>query len=312
MNVNNLHCIDLDQPQLQGFRRFISAWLIKDPNFSAVVDPGPLSTIPELVKQLRRHGVDRLDYVLLTHIHIDHAGGCGELLKYFPQAQVICHDEGIRHMVEPAQLWQGSLKVLGEMAQIYGEIVAVAADRIHFMTQIQGTGIRVHKTPGHAPHHLCFQYQEVLFGGEVCGVHSPLTDTSVGIYMRPATPPRFILDVAIDSLDRMIALAPKALVIGHYGLVEPALDYLKMGRQQLFLWLQGVASTADFSGAAREQAIYDWLIAHDPLFQRIEHLDADIMARERYFMGNSLRGMLDYFSGLSAHEQAALATGKTK
>ncbi|MEA3465996.1 MAG: MBL fold metallo-hydrolase [Thermodesulfobacteriota bacterium] len=300
MNITNLHCIDLDQPALEGFRRFISSWLIQEPMFTALIDPGPLSTIPLLVNALRKKGVDKLDYILLTHIHIDHAGGTGELLKYFPAAQVICHPDGIHHMVSPEKLWQGSKQVLGEMAEAYGEIIPLPADKISYVEHVGNTGIRVYKTPGHAAHHMCFMYDDLLLGGEVCGVHSEIAH---GIYMRPATPPRFILNVAIESIDRMIALQPRYMVIGHHGLVEPAIDYLNIGRKQLNLWVQAIAVTANSANDAREQAIFDWLITHDEIFKNIDQLDADIYARERYFMGNSLRGMIGYFDSLTAQQQ---------
>jgi len=303
MNTDHLHCFDLDQPQLEGFRRFISSWLLQEDHFTALIDPGPLSTIPFLVNGLREKGINSLDYILLTHIHIDHAGGTGELLKYFPMAQVICHPDGIRHMVSPEKLWQGSLQVLGEMAEIYGEIISVDADKIHFTDQIADTGIEVYKTPGHASHHLCFKYDDLLIGGEICGVHSLVDD---GIYMRPATPPKFMQQVAIDSIDRMIALNPRYLIIAHHGLVEPATSYLMIGRQQLVLWVQAVAVTANCDPKTRQQAIYEWLLERDEVFKRIDQLDSDLYARERYFMGNSLRGMIDYFDHLPPDQQRAL------
>ncbi|MDY0191379.1 MAG: MBL fold metallo-hydrolase [Desulfuromonas sp.] len=300
MNLDNIHCIDLDQPQLPGFRQFISAWLIAEEHFSAVVDPGPLSTIPVLIQAMQAKGIKHLDYILLTHIHIDHAGGTGELLKYFPEAQVICHPDGITHMIAPQKLWQGSLQVLGDMAQIYGKIIAVSAKNISFSPKVGDTGIEVYKTPGHAAHHQCFKYADLLFGGEVCGVTSAV---ATGIYMRPATPPRFMLPIALDSIDRMIALKPLHLVIAHYGLVKPALEYLRTGRKQLILWLQAVAATYNVASADREQAFFDWLIEHDVNFSNITQLDEDIRQRELRFLGNTLRGMLGYYRSLDAHQQ---------
>ena len=89
MNLASLHCIDLDLPDLTGFRKFLSAWLYVSDVLTFVVDPGPLSTIPHLKRELRRHGVKRLDYILLTHIHIDHAGGSGALRDSYPEAIVV-------------------------------------------------------------------------------------------------------------------------------------------------------------------------------------------------------------------------------
>ena len=291
MNLKNLSCIDLDEPRLEGFSQFISAWLYQGEKFNFLVDPGPLSTIPHLLDELKKRGVKHLDYILLTHIHIDHAGGTGELLKSFPEALVICHPQGIKHMVEPEKLWQGSLKVLGYMAEVYGEIIPVPAANIIYSEEIGDTGIRTFLTPGHAQHHLCFLFSDLLFAGEVVGVRSPVAS---GIYMRPATPPRFMLDIALDSIDRMIKLAPRYLVIAHYGLVEPALEYLKIGRNQLNLWVAGIKETGTEGDAQAEERFFEWLLEHDLNYRRIKELPPDIYARERYFLGNTMRGMSGY------------------
>ncbi|BDV44637.1 MBL fold metallo-hydrolase [Geotalea uraniireducens] len=304
MNLQQLSCIDLDQPTLEGFRQFISSWLYRGDGFTLLVDPGPLSTIPRLTAELRRRGVTRLDYVLLTHIHIDHAGGTGALLREYPDATVVCHPDGIRHLVAPAKLWEGSRKVLGPLADAYGEIVPVPAERIGFAETVGATGVRTFLTPGHAQHHCSYLLDDLLFGGEVAGVRCPLAD---GIFMRPATPPRFILQVALDSLDRMIALAPRAMVFAHYGLVETALDHLRLARRQLTLWVKGVAATAAADPAGREAALVAWLLEHDAQYRNVSRLPADIQARERYFLGNTLRGMIEYVDTLSAAERQALA-----
>ena len=295
-------CIDLDLPSQPGFRKFISSWLYRDAGLSFLVDPGPLATIPHLLAELRRLGVAHLDYILLTHIHIDHAGGAGALLAAFPEAQVICHPEGIPHLVAPEKLWQGTLKVLGPLAAAYGEIVAVPTGRIAFQEEIGPC--RVWMTPGHAQHHLSFQFGDLLFAGEVAGVHYPLAS---GIFMRPATPPRFLLAVAQESLAKLIALQPHRLVFAHYGLVHDAGKYLHIARAQLDLWVRGVAATAATAPEGREGAILAWLLEHDEYYCNVEQLPEDIRARERYFLGNSLRGMIEYVDGLTEAERKNLA-----
>lgn len=303
MNLNNLVCIDLDQPSLEGFRKFISAWLYRGDGFTLLVDPGPLSTIPHLLIELQRQAIESLDYVLLTHIHIDHAGGTGALLRAFPEARVICHPEGIRHLVAPEKLWQGSRKVLGRLAETYGEIVPVPTARIGFEERIDESGVRAFLTPGHAQHHCCYLLDDLLFGGEVAGVRSEVPE---GIYMRPATPPRFMLEVALDSVDRMIALAPRRMVFAHYGLVDKALEHLQIGRRQLRFWVQGAAANAAVDESRREEALFVWLLERDEIYRNIKQLPPDIYARERIFLGNTLRGMLEYVEGLTARERQSL------
>ncbi|HKL27090.1 MAG TPA: MBL fold metallo-hydrolase [Desulfuromonadales bacterium] len=303
MDRRNLTCIDLDQPDHEGFRRFISSWLYRDKRLGFLVDPGPLSTIPHLLAELDKAGVERLDLILLTHIHIDHAGGTGALLDRYPEAKVVCHPDGIPHMIDPAQLWQGSLKVLGDLARTFGEIIPVAAGRIGCAELLAGTGLRMHRTPGHAPHHVCYQMEDLLFGGEVAGVRAEVPQ---GIYMRPATPPRFVLEVAVDSLERMLALEPRSLIIAHHGLVEPASDYLRIARGQLQLWVRGVIETASKDTADSEQELFDWLLGQDRHFRNFEQLPADIQARERYFFGNTCRGLQDYADRLSSWQKQGM------
>lgn len=306
MNLNNLTCIDLDLPTLEGFRKFISSWLYLGDGFTLLVDPGPLSTIPHLCAELRRRGVNRLDYVLLTHIHIDHAGGTGALLKEYPDATVICHGEGIRHMVAPQKLWDGSRKVLGAVAEAYGEIVPVPEERIRFEESVGQTGIRTFLTPGHAPHHVSYLLDDFLFAGEVAGVRC---DLEGGIYMRPATPPRFILEVALESLDRVIGLAPRSMAFAHYGMVEDAAQHLQIARRQLLLWVRGVAETSQVEPARREEVLSAWLQERDEQYRNIVRLPGDIQLRERNFFGNTVRGMVEYVDNLSPEARRALPEG---
>lgn len=303
MTASELLCIDLDQPTLPGFRRFISAWLWQGVGLTLLVDPGPASTIPHLLETLRSNGVKRIDQILLTHIHIDHAGGAGALLDAYPEATVICHPDGIAHMVDPEKLWQGSLKVLGKTAEAYGAIVPVPAEKIAFAAQLAGGRVSAYRTPGHAPHHCCYLVDDLLFAGEVAGVRG---DAGNGIYMRPATPPRFVLDVALDSVDRMLQLQPKRMVFAHHGLVDDAMTHLRIGRWQLQLWVQGVATLIDLPTEQRGAALQNWLYAHDPVFARGVGLPGDLKNREQEFFGNTLRGMVDYVQSLSESERCAL------
>lgn len=287
----------------EGFRKFVSCWLYHTAELTFVVDPGPLSTMPHLLGELRQLQVTAIDYILLTHIHIDHAGGTGALLQEFPQARVICHPLGRSHLINPENLWRGSQKVLGELARIYGEILPVPAANIGFTEQLSDSGIKVFQTPGHAQHHCCYLLGNLLFGGEIAGVHAAV---ATGIYMRPATPPRFILEVAVTSLQRMIELQPRYLVIAHYGLVEPAVQYLQIGLKQLNLWVKGIAEQYDKNQQLDEAEIFHWLQQHDENYRLQYQLDDDIRSRERYFLGNTMRGMAEYVESLAPAERQKL------
>ncbi len=288
----NLYLMDLEQ-SMTGFRSFISAWLYQSETLTFLVDPGPLNSVQKLIETLKTLDVKRIDYILLTHIHIDHAGGTGRLLEVYPDAIVICHPGGIEHMINPGKLWLGSLKVLGEIAEVYGEIQPVPKEAIHFQQEINTGGqlIRATETPGHALHHLCFSFREFLFAGEVAGVNYVMDEN---IYARPATPPRFKLEISLASLDKAIALAPDVICFGHYGYRKDALTAMKSARQQLILWTETVREEL-FQGPENLKArVIRTLKSKDPTFANLELVDPDIRIREEYFIGNSIRGMQEY------------------
>lgn len=303
MSVDRDILIDLDLPRMAGFRRFISSWVVQRNGVTLLVDPGPLSTIPHLLGELRRHDIGQIDHVLLTHIHIDHAGGTGALLAEFPEARVLCHPDGIRHLVSPDKLWEGSRKVLGTLAEIYGEIVPVPEDRIGFCREIPAANVTVHETPGHAPHHLSFLIGDLLFAGEVAGVRCDLAE---GIFMRPATPPRFNLDIALSSLDRVTALAPRRMAFAHYGLVDDAEKYLRIARQQLSLWVRGISLWCREGENRRNEVLIQWLRDNDPYYRTVALLPADIQEREAYFLGNTVKGMEEYVMSLSDEDRSRI------
>ena len=174
-----LYLVDLDLP-LKGFRQFISCWIVRRNGKTIVVDPGPPSTIPVLLDAFKLLNITTLDLILLTHIHLDHAGGTGHLVEHFPQTPVCCHPIGIPHLAEPQKLWDGSLKVLGEIAQAYGAPRAVPADNLFYIKENQPNSFQVKsiETPGHASHHVCYVLDELLFAGEVAGVLLPVQSGS--------------------------------------------------------------------------------------------------------------------------------------
>ncbi|MBN1825398.1 MAG: MBL fold metallo-hydrolase [Candidatus Eisenbacteria bacterium] len=300
MNRPEFTLIDLDQEELEGHRLFLGCWLYRTPDLVFLVDPGPASSAEKLVEELRAEGVRRLDAVLLTHIHIDHAGGTGHLLRSFPEARVYCHESGRRHLVDPARLWKGSRAVLGRVAGVYGAPSPVPEANLIDEAAVERLGVRVMPTPGHAPHHVSFVCGDALLVGEAIGTHCPLPGRRDDqVYLRPATPPRFFLDQAVASIDSLLALdpAPERILFAHYGERGEAAELLEAGREQLRWWTSVVAELAAVSEENLEERAHFRLLEEDPLYANFPALDEDIQGRERLYAGHTIQGMLGCLHG---------------
>jgi len=290
--MKNLYLVDLDQPA-EGFRNFISSWIFISGNCTVVVDPGPRSSIPTLVDALKRQGVKKVDYILLTHIHIDHAGGAGLLLKHYPDAQVICHPEGIRHMINPDRLWEGSRKALGKLAEMYGEIAPISEKNIEYRDHIEAGEIVIDalKTPGHAPHNLCYRAGDILFAGDAIGVTYPLKN---GFYLRLATPPVFIYEVYRDSLKKAASLGVSHICFAHYGCRHDAENVFDTAFSQVDNWLAAVTKHYCPDNELSDEDIFGELLKNDQGMAYYHALPEDVQNRERYLALNSIRGLKDY------------------
>lgn len=294
-----LTLIDLDQSGLQGYRRFISCWLSQGQGPTFIVDPGPGNTAPHLVARLQELGVARLDLILLTHIHLDHGGAARQLLDAFPDARIVCHRKAREHLIAPERLWQGSQQVLGDMAERYGQPLPVPEAALATYQDAADVGIDIVETPGHAPHHLSFLHHGTLFVGEAAGTFQALEGGRW--YLRPATPPRFKLEVALKSLDRLLALdpVPERLAFAHHGLLEGRVtELLRRSREQLRRWVDTVRDSRAHAPEAGFDALVDDVVSRlrgsDPFFGHGHLLASDIAVREQDFTRQTLRGMVQY------------------
>ena len=290
-----LYLVDLDVPQLTGFHQFISSWIYTRQETTLIVDPGPPSTIPVLLDALDFLNIKKVDYLLLTHIHPDHGGGAGHLVRAFPDLPVLCHPKGIPHLADPEKLWQGSLKVLGDVARAYGEMVPLPAENMGFERRFRvgPFEIEVVETPGHAAHHLSFLIDGLLFAAELAGVSIA---AGAGFFQRPATPPRFIYEVYKNSLKTAAALGAQQLCLGHYGVRGDPNVFFESAEHQLERWLETVHTHMRAAAPYNEQNVFEELLQSDPLMEYFKTLPADVQQRERYFSLNSLRGMYGYLS----------------
>ena len=279
-------------PPIRGFTGFISAWLYRG-STTWLIDVGPSACASDLLLALQHLDVRQLDAILLTHIHLDHAGAIGEIAEAFPRAPIICHQAAIPHLVDPSRLWDGTKKVLGSMALSYGPIKPVADNRLQEADRFEAESIKPIITPGHAAHHVSYQSEKYLFAGETGGVFIALPENR--FYLRPATPPKFFLDAALQSVDALIACHPQMICYGHYGAHPDAVEMLHIHRRQLQFWEQLLRAEKDkFNAAERDSKCLELLVREDRLMRNFDQLPADIQAREKYFLTNSINGYLGY------------------
>jgi len=288
----DLSLIQLDQ-NLTGFTSFIGAWLYQDSEVTFLVDVGPAATVPVLLTALSELSVTNLDVILLTHIHIDHAGGTGDLIQKYPETPVVCHQSGIKHLADPAKLWEGSKKTLKETALAYGPISPVPEDLLQDAAEFNRYNIQPILTPGHASHHVSYLFNEILFAGEAGGVYTQLDQNAY--FLRPATPPRYIYETSLESLNKLLATPHKILCYGHFGATPNTPSLLEKHKNQLDCWLNTLSTVAAKARASsRLEEAFDKLLRQDPLLHTWEDLPATIQQREKSFMMNSIRGFLGY------------------
>ncbi|WP_045737688.1 MBL fold metallo-hydrolase [Xanthomonas sp. MUS 060] len=226
----SIHLVDT------GFQRaqFDAAYLMVEQGRGAFVDCGTSHAVPVLLHALECAGLapDAVDWLILTHVHLDHAGGAGALLQQLPNARLLVHPRGASHMVNPARLIAGATAVYGEeeMARSYGRIVPVPAERV--VVAEEGHRLRLGArellcidTPGHARHHLCVwdARSRSWFTGDTFGLSYRELDSARGAFAIPTSSPvQFEPDAMRASIQRMLDYAPQTLYLTHYGPVEGA------------------------------------------------------------------------------------------
>ena len=184
-----------------------------------LVDPGPESTVATLLAGLGEGFEPRA--ILLTHIHFDHAGATGALVRRWPDVPVYVHEVGAPHLVDPARLVKSATRLYGEedMRRLWGEVVPVPEANVEVLGSGEATILEdwdVAYTPGHASHHVSYLHDGVAFTGDVAGVRVPPTDLVVA----PTPPPDVDVEAWKASLDAIAAWSPRALAITHFGLHE--------------------------------------------------------------------------------------------
>lgn len=206
--------------KMHGFAGITGAFVVRGDK-TALVETGPKSSLEHLLAGLAAAGVERVDYIVVTHIHLDHAGAAGTLAARWPKAKVFVHPVGGPHLADPSRLWSSASRIYGDaMETLWGGIDPVPEEQIVEVADgdtidLGGTTLRAIETPGHASHHHAYldESSGTLFSGDALGVRLP----DVGV-IRPATPPpEFNLETAIASIGKIRATAPARLCFTHFG-----------------------------------------------------------------------------------------------
>jgi glyoxylase-like metal-dependent hydrolase (beta-lactamase superfamily II) len=250
-----------------------AAHLIVDGGRAAFVDVGTNSSVPYLLAALEELGIARaaVDYLLLTHVHLDHAGGAGRLMRELPNARALLHPRGAPHMLDPTKLIAGSQAVYGEerFRRMYGELLPIAPERVRAVADgerivLGGRTLELIHTPGHAQHHYVVvdAAHASIFSGDTFGISYRALDTAKGAFITPSTvPTQFDPEQHIASIDRMLRFRPESIYLMHFSRVTgiPRLAAsLKEQIRELAAIARAHAADRDPSAAIRADMLALW------------------------------------------------------
>ncbi|WP_108665672.1 MBL fold metallo-hydrolase [Euzebya rosea] len=294
-----------------GMTKVTAGYLLQTPR-PTLVECGPAVSIQSVIDGLRAHGLDPDDlaYLVISHIHLDHGGGAGDVAEAFPNATIVVHEVGVRHMVDPERLNASSKRVYGPLYDsVYGACTPIDQSRIIGVGEREtldlggGRRLELFQTPGHAKHHIGIFDPDTgdLFVGDSVGVKMPGMDV-----IRPATPPPdFDYVLAQRSLDTYLSLTPKTVHLAHYGAVDPPMEALQEAKDRLELWME--AAEAAWSDNADLDHVAETL-GHRFASEVVE-VDGDPDAKGRVELLSGIRsnamGLVRY---LDLKEQGRVAT----
>jgi glyoxylase-like metal-dependent hydrolase (beta-lactamase superfamily II) len=282
----------------RGFEDFSASYVIKGSRV-AIIETGPRLTIENLLAGLKEVGVKReeVDYVAVTHIHIDHAGGAGTLLPHLPNAKLLVHEKGAPHLVNPERLWISSLQVLGDIAEMYGEFEPVPEERILVAKEGmvldlgKNIALEVLEIPGHASHELGFYEKSSngVFPGDAAGIYLNKFDMVI-----VNTPPPFHLEMALSSLQRLIQLKPRWLYYSHFGPADNAVKRLENYAARLKLW--GEIILEGMKRGESLDAISERISEREPIAPDVAEYIKNHLILSRGIIIPNFYGFMEYFS----------------
>lgn len=225
----------------RGRREVVGAWR----RGADLVDPGPSNCLDTVLGAID----GTVARVLVTHVHLDHAGGVGELVRHMPDVEVVVHRTGAAHLADPTMLWAGADDVWdGKAAELWGPVTPVPEGNLHVVEggETLDGGVRVIATPGHARHHVAFVADDVAFVGDAAGMRFG----SSPFVLMPTVPSEFDEGAWLGSIDALARARPARLALAHYGMEENPATHLASARRSLIRWA-AVAREADGDEFAR-------------------------------------------------------------
>jgi glyoxylase-like metal-dependent hydrolase (beta-lactamase superfamily II) len=278
-----------------GIKNLICSYIINTKK-PWLIESGPTNSVPNLLTALKELSIPfkEIEYVAVTHVHLDHGGGAGTLLKHLPNAKILVHPRGMPHLIDPERLWPSSQAVLGFISEIFGKPEPIAKDRIIPVTEGSydlgdGAKLSVIETLGHASHNLSFfeSINNGIFPGDAAGTYIPKFNVVV-----PTTPPPFRPEIALASLDKLIALSPSVLYFSHFGKANNAVQRLRDYRKQIQLWAE-IAEDGVQRNQSLEQ-IRDRIIKEDRVMDQIADFVRNHRIYSKTMLENCVRGFIEY------------------
>ena len=237
--AENIYMID---DQLLSIPKWGSVYLVNEEK-KALIDTGPTSSKDTVLEAIKRIGVkpEDIDYIIATHIHLDHSGGAGALIREMPEAQVLVHHRGAKHLVNPAKLVGSATEVQGgAVVADFGDVVPVSIERVKpvydgdSLELSKGQVLKFIDAPGHAPHELCIyeSRNNGVFVGDAAGIQ--VGDDEV--FQPGTTPPNFDLELNIATLEKLVELNPSIIYFAHFGAADRAREVLFVAIDKLKVW----------------------------------------------------------------------------
>ena len=282
--TDDIYLIDAE---VFGIPKFTSVYLIAGEKL-ALIESGPAKSAPLIIEGIKGFGFHPGDisYLIVTHIHLDHGGGAGTLIKEMPEARVVVHEKGARHMIDPSRLVNSSKRVFGDLIdEWYGEVLPVEEDRImpvkdgDMVDLGNGQKLRMIDSPGHAVHHICIhsEKEKGLFTGDAVGVYFHDQDALI-----PTTPPpEFDPDVNVNTIRGFMDLDLELLLFSHFGPANKVNQVLNSAIDWIIKWKDDVSTmmsedvsmdkiTEKFREDTREafgsyegmESLYRWVMEH--------------------------------------------------